>query len=138
MPILSYTSFTWAIDGTPIDAIGNSITTAFSTTGTHTVTVTATNRIGSNSASATITVTECDHITSFPYVQDFETADVYDCFTFIDADGDGYNWMTNYLFNQTDEAGNYQGHNGSHGMAASASWNQTDGALTPDNLAERP
>lgn len=80
----------------------------------------------------------CSPISQFPYVQDFETADVYDCFTFIDADGDGYNWMTNYLFNQTDEAGNYQGHNGSHGMAASASWNQTDGALTPDNWMVLP
>ena len=127
------TSFTWAIDGTPIDAIGNSITTAFSTTGTHTVTVTATNRIGSNSASATITVTECDHITSFPYVQDFETANVFDCWLFVDADGDGYNWNTDYLRGFTDESGNPnpQGHNGSNGLAGSASWAQTP--LTPDN-----
>ena len=128
------TSFSWEVDGTPLNTLGNTMTTSFTTTGTHTVTVTATNSVGSNSVSTTIEITECEHITNFPYIMDFETPNVFDCWKFIDADGDGYNWNTNYLrdfVNDSTGLPDPQGHNGSNGMVGSASWVQAP--LTPDN-----
>lgn len=49
-------TYSWSIDGTPIDATGSSISEAFTTPGNHTVSVTVSNRIGSANASATINV----------------------------------------------------------------------------------
>ena len=127
-------SFAWTVDGTTVSGTTNTMTYTFTTAGNHTVAVTATNSEGSATASMTVSVFSCDPITTFPYVQDFEQADVYDCWTFVDYDGDGFNWSTDYLRDyQDEETGLFSGHNNSHGMAGSASWNNSVGALDPDN-----
>lgn len=123
------TSFSWTVDGTAVSSTTNTLTHTFTTVGNHTVEVTATNSEGSNSASMTVEVFACDHITSFPYTMDFEATDVYDCWKFIDADGDGFTWDTDFLRDNDTPAG----HNGSNGMIASASYINNYGALTPDN-----
>jgi hypothetical protein len=61
--------------------------------------------------------TLCGAITSYPYVQEFSSEP--DCWTLIDADGDGQNW---YIY---------------QGTIQSASWNN-DVALTPDNWLISP
>ena len=131
------TSYAWTVDGQQVSATGATMNYTFTATGSYTVAVTATNAAGSNSASMTVTVFSCDHITSFPYVQDFESADVYDCWTFIDADGDGYGWNTNYLRGEAGDDGSYMGHNGSMGLVGSASWVQQT-PLFPDNWMITP
>ena len=64
--------------------------------------------------------TECGTVDQFPYVQDFSAEPA--CWTKIDADGDGYNWdiPTGYSSIQ------------------SASYDNTSGALTPDNWLVSP
>lgn len=64
----------------------------------------------------------CDTITSFPYVQDFESAYASNCLTIIDADNDGFAWII---------GNDNNGHNGSAGFAASASY--INDVLYPDN-----
>ena len=129
------TSFSWTVDGTAVSSTTNTLTHTFTTAGNHIVEVTATNSEGSTSANMTVEVFACDHITSLPYTQDFEATDAFDCWRFIDADGDGFTWDTDFLRDATDENGNPNpaGHNGSNGMIASASYINNYGALTPDN-----
>jgi len=50
----------------------------------------------------------------------------------IDADGDGYNWFA--MFGRED----IPGYNGSAGLMTSASYNNNEGALTPDNWLITP
>lgn len=128
------TSFVWTVDGVDINNNTNTVDVSFDAAGNHTVSVIATNSVG-NSTPATLTVSvfSCDGVTEFPWVADFESATGYDCWTFIDADGDGFNWNTNYLRDSEDENGNFRGHNNSHGLVGSASWSQGVGALTPDD-----
>ncbi|MFO7879659.1 MAG: choice-of-anchor J domain-containing protein [Bacteroidales bacterium] len=71
--------------------------------------------------------TECEVISSYPFHEGFETAVPPACWLALDEDADGFNWM------QID----YHVNNGS-GAAMSASWDQTDGALTPDNYLISP
>ena len=134
------TSFAWTVDGSAVAGNTNTMTTTFTAGGVHTVAVTASNSEGSSTASTTVNVISCDAITTFPYIQNFEDVEVYDCWTFIDADGDGFNWDPNYLRDFIDpETGepNPQGHNGSNGLAGSASWyNQS--VLFPDNWMITP
>lgn len=68
-----------------------------------------------------------DTVSTFPWTEDFESGLAPVGFTFVDADGDGYNWEFGYLYGQG------YGHGGSDGFSASASWNNTEGALTPNN-----
>lgn len=72
------TSFAWTVDGTDVNTTGNTLTTSFATVGAHTVTVTATNAIGSTTANHVVTAFSCD-VTSLPYNQGFEdeTADCW-------------------------------------------------------------
>ena len=126
------TSFSWTVDGTAVSGTTNTLTYTFTATGNYTVEVTAINSEGSSSANMTVEVFTCEHITNFPYVQDFETSGVFECWKFVDADGDGYNWNTDYLRNNTTPAG----HNNSNGLVGSASWAQTP--LTPDNWMIMP
>lgn len=65
------TSFSWTVDGSAVSGTGAVLTHTFTTTGSHTVSVTATNTIGSNSTSLTFDVISCD-ITTFPYTEGFE------------------------------------------------------------------
>ncbi len=62
--------------------------------------------------------TQCGSIDAFPYVQDFSAEPA--CWTSIDADGDGYNWM---IYG---------------GAIQSASYDNSAGALTPDNWLISP
>ena len=64
--------------------------------------------------------TECGTVDQFPYVQDFSAEPA--CWTKIDADGDGYNWtiLPGYTSIQ------------------SASYDNDEGALTPDNWLVSP
>ena len=133
------TSFSWTVDGTAVSNTNNTLTHTFTAAGNHTVGVTATNSEGSSTATLTVNVFSCDAITTFPYNQDFEQEDVYGCWTLIDGDGDGINWDLDYLRGmEDDETGQGYGHNGSYGMAASASWMSSTGALNPDNWLITP
>ncbi|MBR4506042.1 MAG: choice-of-anchor J domain-containing protein [Bacteroidales bacterium] len=67
-----------------------------------------------------------DTISTFPWTEGFENGTPAG-FSFVDADGDGNNWAL-YDFGTT---GN--GHNGSDMVAASASYINNVGAVTPDN-----
>ena len=109
------------------------------TGGTQTGNVTLT----SGSISATISVSgyalDCSTPITLPYTEDFENEATLDCWIFVDADGDGYNWDPSYLRDLEDEdTGLGYGHNGSYGMVASASWNSSVGALLPDNWLISP
>ena len=53
--------------------------------------------------------------------------------TYIDADGDGYNWITG-----TEVMGTGYGHNGSNGLLLSQSYDNNFGALYPDNYLVSP
>lgn len=132
------TSFAWTVDGTAVSSTTNTMTTTFATGGNHTVAVTASNSEGSNTASMTVNVISCDAITSYPFVENFENAEAFDCWTFIDDDGDGFNWDINYLRDAENDEGTGYGHNGSYGLVGSASWNSSAGALTPDNWMITP
>ena len=64
-------NFSWTIDGVAVNESGNILVHTFTTPGEHTVSVTATNAIGtSNPATLTINVFNCDG-TTLPYVPDF-------------------------------------------------------------------
>ena len=84
--------------------------------------------------------TPCGDVTSFPWTEDFENG--VDCWTMVDADGDGYGWVAG---SATDgiyiDGGNLtgSGHNSSADMLVSGSFsNVTGDALTPDNWAISP
>ena len=62
--------------------------------------------------------TECDVITVYPYTQDFSVVPA--CWSAIDADGDGYGWEL------------------LAGAMHSASYDNNDGVLTPDNWLITP
>ena len=127
------TSFAWTVDGNAANTTGNTLTTSFTGAGEHTVSVVATNSVGNSTpASITVNVFSCDAITEFPWTANFEQAEGYECWKFIDADGDGANW---FLY-ANDEAS--YGHNNSHGLAMSASYDNNYGALTPDNWMVLP
>ena len=127
------TSFAWTVDGNAANTTGNTLTTSFTGAGEHTVSVVATNSVGNSTpASITVNVFSCDAITEFPWTANFEQAEGYECWKFIDADGDGANW---FLY-ANDEAS--YGYNNSHGLAMSASYDNNYGALTPDNWMVLP
>jgi len=70
------------------------------TAGEHTIVVTVSEPNGvadgdnsDNSLTITLTAISCDPITEFPYEEGFENG-IPQCWTIIDADGDGHNWMT--------------------------------------------
>ncbi len=124
-------SFSWTVDGNAVSETSNVLTTSFTTAGDHTVTVTATNTIGSNTASAVINIVTCDPISSFPYAMGFESNEDYGCWRLIDADGDGYNWQV------LSQSGSTYGHNSANAIA-SASYVNSVGPITPDNYLVMP
>ena len=70
------------------------------TEGSHTIVVTVSQPNGvadgddsDNSITITLTAISCDAITEFPYEEGFENG-IPQCWTIIDADGDGHNWMS--------------------------------------------
>ena len=55
-------------------------------------------KISARWGSADTPASECDPITTFPYVNDFENFLYnHDCWVSIDADGDGQDWITGLL-----------------------------------------
>ena len=124
-------SFAWTFDGgTPATATGNSANVSFADGGNHTITLTATLNGETATASATVSILECS-VQSLPFTCGFEASENYDCWTFIDADGDGYGWDLEYW------AGTNAVRTGS-AAAASASYINYIGVLTPDNWMITP
>ena len=77
----------------------------------------------------------CDPITDFPYLEEFENflPQGYECWTSIDADGDGHDWITgtNYWWDKE------LGFNGSN-CIASQSYENYVGAYNADNYLVSP
>ena len=116
---------TWTLNGaTPSTATGLSTTATWNTPGTYNVIATATNSAGTGHDTLTISVVSCGIITTFPYTMGFEAneAAALSCWTVLDVDGDGYSWTTGLV----------------EGVAASASYINDVGALTPDNWLISP
>ncbi|MBR5983479.1 MAG: choice-of-anchor J domain-containing protein [Bacteroidales bacterium] len=117
------------------------------TIGTHTITVTVSEPNGGadgdesdNSQTITINIISCETVTTFPYIEDFESG-INSCWTLIDADGDGFNWIagsaTDGIYtNGGDLTG--EGHDSSRDMLVSGSYSKTAGVLHPDNWAISP
>ena len=123
-------SFSWTFEGgNPASATGNTATTTYATPGNYTVTLNATLNGESATATTTINVISCD--ITLPWTCGFEASDNLSCWTFIDADGDGNNWM-----HSTDYFSSFY-HNGSDALISASYTNQL-GALTPDNYAITP
>ena len=119
-------TYTWTLQGaTPSTATGTSATAIWNAGGTYTVSVTATRGSETATASTNVTIRECSTV-NLPYTMGFESNESTDCFTFIDADNDGYGWDL-----ETWNGSGYS-HTGD-GVAGSASFINDIGVLTPDN-----
>ena len=92
----------------------------------NTFTVVARNSVGNGEEASTFVV-YCTTVTSLPFTEDFETSTV-DCWTKIDADGDGYFWEMSSL---------YAPHNGIRCAISKSVVNRTEG-LHPDNYMVTP
>lgn len=134
-------SFAWTVDGNAVSSTTNTMNYTFTSTGNHTVAVTATNSQGSASASLNVNVYSCGSAVNIPFAENFDGG-INECWTILDADGDGYSWESSanpvsYFVPGTDLSGN--GHNGSTGFALSGSYsNVTSEALTPNNWLITP
>ncbi len=127
----SAASYAWTFDGgTPATATGTSVNVSFATAGSHNITVTATLDGETGSASTNVNIIECS-LQTLPFRCGFESNENTECWTFFDADGDGYGWDLNYW-----NGSNYH-HNGT-GVAGSASFINQVGVLTPDNWMITP
>jgi len=143
----------WTFEGgDPATSTDYEVTVAYAQTGTYTATLTIYNadETISNTKSVYVVVNSvdpganegnCDPITSFPYEEGFENG-IPECWTTIDADGDGNGWV---LGSATDgiylNGGNIAGvgHEESTDMMVSGSYsNVTSSALTPDNWLITP
>ena len=124
-------SFSWTFEGgNPASATGNTATTTYATPGNYTVTLNATLNGESATATTTINAVSCD--VTLPWTCGFESDDNLSCWTFIDADGDGYGWDVDAFTGNS----NYV-HSG-NGVIGSASFINNIGALSPDNWMITP
>lgn len=127
----SAASYAWTFDGgTPATATGTSVNVSFATAGSHNITVTATLDGETGSASTNVNIVECS-LQPLPFRCGFESNENTECWTFFDADGDGYGWDLNYW------NGSSYHHNGT-GVAGSASFINQVGVLNPDNWMITP
>ena len=127
----SAASYAWTFDGgTPATATGTSVNVSFATAGSHNITVTATLDGETGSASTNVNIIECS-LQTLPFRCGFESNENTECWTFFDADGDGYGWDLNYW------NGSSYHHNGT-GVAGSASFINQVGVLNPDNWMITP
>lgn len=125
-------NISWQISqGTPSTATGATATASWSNPGTYNVIATATNSNGTARDTVRVSIFDCAEITSFPYVMGFEPTDPVACWTFVDADGDGYTWDPEVF------STSQQSHSGS-GCVSSASYINGPGALSPDNWLISP
>ncbi len=77
---------------------------------------------------------QCAHISTFPYFNDFENfLDDHDCWVSIDADGDGYDWLTGTTYGW----GNELGADASN-CIMSQSYMNSAGSLNADNYILTP
>jgi PKD repeat protein len=119
-------TFAWTIDGNTVSNTTEILNYTFTTSGNHTVSVTATNSIGSATASLNVYAITCGEAQNLPYFEGFDT-EAPACWTILDEDADGYSWMN---------AG-YQPYEGS-GCISSASYVNNVGPLNPDNWLISP
>lgn len=82
-------TFDWSVDNTPVSETGSVLTYTFTTPGTHTVEVSATNNIGTTTRSMTVDVFSCDG-TTLPYTPDFSEG--LHCWVSRSDDGDVNGW----------------------------------------------
>ena len=81
----SVNTLTWYVDGNVESATGLTLTTTFTTAGTHEVVAEATNAVGSAYDTLEIDVVDCGGaISTFPYVENFEAENP--CWQFVSAD----------------------------------------------------
>jgi hypothetical protein len=114
-------TISWNVDGNSyFPSTSNTLSYTFTTTGSHFVAASATNSVGTSHDTIFVNAFDCDEITSFPYILDGETESLLDCFSIIDGDGDGNNWMTMAGY-------------GVNGSTALASFSYQSGVLYPDN-----
>lgn len=96
-------SFAWTIDGTPVAETGSILTHIFTTPGEHTVSVTATNHIGtSEPATMTVNVFDCSGIT-LPYTPDFSNG--LRCWTSISKETEDMGWFASEEVFESDPIG---------------------------------
>ncbi len=93
-----------------------------------------------NELTATFTLVGCSAITEFPFEEGFENG-MPDCWTTIDADGDGHIWMNTAdmisLWEDPEEI-TYFTHSGNGSLASESYINHRYGALTPENYLITP
>lgn len=102
----------WTLEGaTPSTATGTSVVATWDEEGIYTITVVATNAIGTDEATMTVTVLDCSS-PSLPYYTDFDALGSLGCWTAIDANNDGLTWhyeedfgAINYSWNEESEEG---------------------------------
>ncbi len=129
------TGYSWTFEGgNPASASTASASTSWAAGGTYTVTLAVTNTSGTTTATTTVQVHECS-AQALPFSCGFEASDNMDCWTFIDNDGDGYDWTTDFSSYFSDPTS--MAHNGS-GFVGSASYINGIGALSPDNWMITP
>ena len=96
-------SFAWTIDGTPVSETGSVLTYTFTTATQHTVSVTATNHIGtSDPATITVNVFDCNDIT-LPYTPDFSNG--LRCWTSKCMETEDMGWFTSAEVFESDPIG---------------------------------
>ena len=126
--VTNSSNITWTLTGaTPATASGASVTATWSAAGTYNVIATATNAAGTTSDTLVVHVISCSVINTFPYSLTFSAndADLLNCWTILDQDGDGYSWTTELPTGDNDAIG-------------SASYINGAGVLTPDNWLISP
>lgn len=122
----SSATYNWTFQGaTPASATGMTASATWSSSGYYTVSVTGTHNGNNVTHTMQVGVNSCD-IIAYPYEEGFE-GDI-DCWTKLDADGDGYTWEQNAR--GTTHAGS--------GNIASASFSNDVGVLNPDNWLISP
>lgn len=113
----------WSFAGaTPSTATGATATATWSTPGAYSVIATATSPTGIGRDTLMVSVVACSTVSTFPFLETFDDPTTLACWTTVDADNDGYGWdYTTFA-----------------GYAASASYINNVGALTPDNWLVTP
>ncbi len=101
-------TFTWAntLGGT-LTPNGDSLTIVYTTGGTDTVTVIASNASGADTATAVVVVADCPAIATFPWEEGFEDVTTLDCWAMFDLDGNtNDNWSRNSTANNVHSGSN--------------------------------
>lgn len=107
-------NYSWTFEnGTPASATGMTASSTWTEGGNFTITVTGESNGNTASHTLQVAITSCDD-NSLPFNEGFENG--LGCWMTIDADGDGYNWMTADQMGFTPTA-----HSGS-GVMCSPSW----------------